>query len=164
MELIKGKIIDPLEDMAAVKKVANVLDYFGTLRSLSTAPGSLCGGFSRGLMFPDTENLVFDSVDALERWFNSRLLPHNPRLNIQDCELAPRNILWLENGSICLLDWASAGYYPRLFEFCMQWILEGIEGNFNTLLLEQMRPLPDYEVAQREAVFWAWRNSQKYSL
>lgn len=107
------------------------------------------------------------------RWrsgFNSRLLPHNPGLNIQDCELvfchldiAPRNILWQKDGSICLLDWESAGYYPRLFEFCMQCILEGIGGNFNTLLLEQMRPLPDYEMALRGAVFWAWRNFQKYS-
>ena len=39
MELIKGKVIDPLEDLGAVEKIAGVLDYFATLRH--TTPGSL---------------------------------------------------------------------------------------------------------------------------
>lgn len=38
MEFIKGKMIDPLEDRPAVKKVAGVLDYFATLRN--STPGS----------------------------------------------------------------------------------------------------------------------------
>lgn len=35
MEFIKGKIIDPLEDRSAVKKVAGMLDHFATLRQCS---------------------------------------------------------------------------------------------------------------------------------
>lgn len=60
MEFIEGK---------AIKKVAGVLDYFATLRH--TIPGSLCGGFCRGLLFPETEDLIFDSLDKMEKWFNS---------------------------------------------------------------------------------------------
>lgn len=107
----------------------------------------------------------------MEKWFNSRLFEHNPKLNLHGRELvlchlniAPRNILWQENGSFCLIDWASAGYYPRLFEFCAQWIIEGKDGHFNSLLLKSMNSLPDQEMAQKEAILCAWRNIQKYPL
>ena len=83
MEFIKGKIINPLEDRSAVKKIAGVLDHFATLRC--SVPGPLCGGFCRGLLFPETEDLVFHSLNGMENWFNSRLFgqhitavfPHN---------------------------------------------------------------------------------------
>ncbi|KAJ5575970.1 kinase-like protein [Penicillium sp. DV-2018c] len=139
------------------KKVASVLDYFATLRH--DIPGPLSGGICRGLLFPETEDLVFDSLDEMEKWFNSRLFAHNPKLISQGCELvlchldiAPRNILWQEDGSLCLIDWASAGYYPRLFEFCAQWIIEGKDGEFNSLLLKSMSSLPYQEMAQKESV------------
>lgn len=132
IEFIDGKIIDLLEDVSAIKKVAGTLDYLALFRS--TVPSPLCGGLSRGFFWPDSEDLAFDSLDAMEKWLNSRLLPNDPQLPLSGCELvlchldmAPRNILCQDDGSICLLDWESAGYYPRLFEFCIQWILEGIE-------------------------------------
>jgi hypothetical protein len=31
-------------------------------------------------------------------------------------DLAPRNILWLGDGLLALLDWGSAGFYPQVFE------------------------------------------------
>ncbi|KAJ5225231.1 kinase-like protein [Penicillium chermesinum] len=169
MELINGKVIDPLEELGAVEKVAGVLDYFATLQRAT--PGSLCKGPCRGLLFPDTEDLVFKSPDEMEKWFNSRLLSHNPKLSFQGCDfvlchldLAPRNILWQEDGSLCLIDWASAGYYPRLFEFCVQWIIEGKDGRFNSLLLAKMNPLSAQEMAQKESIMCFWRNIQKYPL
>ncbi|KAJ5617371.1 kinase-like protein [Penicillium hordei] len=98
MEYIEGRVIHPLEDSAALQKVVDVLDYFATLRH--TNPGSLCGGPCRGLLFPETEDLLFDDLDEMEKWFNSRLLPDNPKLSFQGCNLvlchldiAPRNIL-----------------------------------------------------------------------
>ncbi|CAG8098493.1 unnamed protein product [Penicillium nalgiovense] len=124
---IPRKIIDPLDDISAKQRIARVLDHFATLRH--NVPGSLYEGPCRGILFPDTEDWAFDSLDAMEKWFNSRLFVHNPTLTLQDCEfvfchldIAPRNILWQEDGTLCLVDWASAGFYPRLFEFCVQWI------------------------------------------
>lgn len=166
MEFIDGKTIGPLEELDDVQKIA---DYFATLRG--TTPGSLCGGPSRGLLFPETEDLVFDSTDGMEKWFNSRLLPHNPKLTLQGRELllchldiAPRNILWQDGGSFCLIDWASAGYYPRLFEFCSQWIIEGKDGGFNSLLLRSVDPLPDQAMAQKEAMIVCLEKYSEYSL
>lgn len=98
----------------------------------------------------EAEELTFASVKVMEAWFNSRLFAQDPKLSFQDCELAlchldiaPRNILWLKDGSICFLDWASASYYPRIFEFCAQWIIEhtGTEDKFNQLLLDSMENL-----------------------
>lgn len=45
MEFIGGKVIDPLEDITAIEKVAGVLDYFSTL--WHTSPGSLWRILSR---------------------------------------------------------------------------------------------------------------------
>lgn len=68
MEYIEGKAIDPLEDISIINKVADVLQYFATLRPRHTSPGSLSGGPCRGLLFPETEGLVFDSLDGMEKW------------------------------------------------------------------------------------------------
>lgn len=169
MEYIDGKVIDPLEDIGAIQRVASVLNYFSTLRY--NIPGSLYGGACHGLLFPETEELVFDSLDGMEKWFNSRLFAHNPKLTLQDQELvlchldiAPRNLLWQDDGSLCLIDWASAGFYPRLFEFCVQWVLDGKDGNFNSLLLQMMNPLSEQEMEQKDPILCAWRNIQKYPL
>jgi Phosphotransferase enzyme family len=171
MEYMAGKVIDPLEDSSCIEKIARVLTHFASLHG--DIPGTLSGGPSCGLIFPETEELTFASVKAMEAWFNSRLFAQDPKLSLQGCKLvlchldiAPRNILWLEDGSICFLDWASAGYYPRIFEFCAQWIIEhaGKEGKFNQLLLDSMENLSYQELAQKEPILRAWRNIQKYSL
>lgn len=60
MEFIEGKVIEPLEDISAIEKVAGVLDYFATFRH--SIPGSLC----HGLLFPETGDLVFDRMDGME--------------------------------------------------------------------------------------------------
>lgn len=64
MEFIEGKVIEPLEDISAIEKVAGVLDYFATFRH--SIPGSLCRGFCHGLLFPETGDLVFDRMDGME--------------------------------------------------------------------------------------------------
>ncbi|KAI9841869.1 MAG: hypothetical protein M1837_000339 [Sclerophora amabilis] len=167
MEYIEGTVIEPLENPAYIEKVARVLAHFATLRG--DIPGPLGGGPSRGLLWPENEDLSFESVEAMEEWFNSRLLPHESKLSFASCELvlchldiAPRNLLWTKDGSLGLVDWASAGYYPRLFEFCTQWVIEGKDGKFNTLVLDAMENLSDREEAQKWPVLRAWSNHQRY--
>lgn len=65
MEYISGETIDPLEDRSAIEKVASVLDHFAALQH--SVPGPLCGGPCRGLLFPDTEDLVFNNLDEMEK-------------------------------------------------------------------------------------------------
>jgi thiamine kinase-like enzyme len=35
-------------------------------------------------------------------------------------DLAPRNIVWQDDGSVYLLDWLTGGFYPVSFEICSQ--------------------------------------------
>ncbi|KAJ5150638.1 uncharacterized protein N7500_010827 [Penicillium coprophilum] len=143
MEFIEGKVIDPLDDVSAIQRVASY-----------NIPRSLYGGACRGLLFPETEDLVSDSLSRIEEWFNSRLFAYNPNLDLQGCDLVlyhlgitPHNIIWQEDGSLCLIDWASAGFYLRLFEFCIQWIFDGKDGSFNSLLLDSVDSLLDHGMA-----------------
>ena len=80
IEFMKGKVIDPLDDASAIQRVANVLSHLVTLRY--HIPRSLYGGACRGILFPETEDLVFDSLGRMEEWFNSRLFAHNPSLDL----------------------------------------------------------------------------------
>ena len=62
----------------------------------------------------------YNTTKGLEEWINQ----WQPKLvNLEEeefvlCHLdtALENILCMPSGQICLLDWASAGYYPRYFE------------------------------------------------
>lgn len=65
-EFLKGKVIDPLEDAGAIQRVASVVNYLVTFKH--NVPGSLYGGACRGLLFPETEDLIFDSLDEIEEW------------------------------------------------------------------------------------------------
>ncbi|KAK2799004.1 hypothetical protein FQN50_008631 [Emmonsiellopsis sp. PD_5] len=169
MDYMEGEVVDPLEDSDRIKNVARVLDHFSTITG--DTPGSLSSGPCSGLLWPDTEDLTFENREKMEAWFNSRLFPGQGTTSFRNCDLvlchldiAPRNIIWQPDGTICLVDWESAGFYPRLFEFWAQWNIEGKDGAFNTLLLKSMKPLPDHESVQKWPICRVWYNTQKYAL
>ncbi|KAJ9288395.1 hypothetical protein DTO021C3_3914 [Paecilomyces variotii] len=168
MDYMEGRVIDPLEP-DRIERLARVLDYF--LMIEGDTPGSLSGGPCRGLLWPETQDLTFWSMERMEAWFNSRLFPGEGKVSFQNCDLvlchldiAPRNVIWQSDGGICLVDWASAGFYPRLFEFWAQWNIEGKDGSFNRLLLDSMKPLRDHEMAQKRSICRVWYNIQKYAF
>ncbi|RWQ93559.1 kinase-like domain-containing protein [Paecilomyces variotii] len=168
MDYMEGRVIDPLEP-DRIKRLARVLDYFSMIEG--DTPGSLSGGPCRGLLWPETQDLTFWSMEKMEAWFNSRLFPGEGKVSFRNCNLvlchldiAPRNVIWQSDGGICLVDWASAGFYPRLFEFWAQWNIEGKDGSFNRLLLDSMKPLQDHEMAQKWSICRVWYNIQKYAL
>ncbi|KAH8423661.1 uncharacterized protein LDX57_001420 [Aspergillus melleus] len=169
MEYVEGNVIDPLDDPVLIKRVSNVLNYLHTIRG--TKPGSLSGGPCRGLLWPDNESVRFESKEQLESWLNSRLSPEDGSVSLGDdnlilCHLdvTPRNIIWKPDGSICLLGWASAGFYPRLFEFWAQWVVDGKESLFNKLLLNLMKPLSCDERLQQWPLCRAWQANQEGSM
>ena len=89
MEFIEGKVIDPLEDVTAVEKVAGVLDHFATFGH--AIPGSLCRGFCRGLLFPETEDLI---LTVLTRWRSgSCLIMRDNVTNSQPSDAPPNTIV-----------------------------------------------------------------------
>ena len=169
MEYIKGQTLTSLHDPHIMQRVADVLAHLATI-SYHT-PGPLISGIPRGLYWPENEEISFKSMADLERYFNSRLSKRGPQLDLSNCsavlchlDVAPRNILRQEDGSICLLDWESAGFYPRVLEVVMQRVFLGRDINFYKILLEYTAHLTEEEEAQAELVMRAYYNQQKYHL
>lgn len=138
--------------------------------SPESCPGSLSGGPSTGILWPDTNDLTITNISQIEEWFNSRLFEGQGRLTLlQPCDLvlchldiAPRNIIWKEDhNSICLLDWASAGFYPRVFEHISQCIKEEA---FNGMVIRAMDPMSKIETVQKEILCQAVYNNQRFLL
>lgn len=151
--------------------MAAILQHFSTITN--NAPGSLGGGPSTGLLLPETNDLFISTLSNIEDWFNSRLFPaqglrcvtlQHSKFILCHLDIAPRNLIWQDNGSVCFLDWASAGFYPPLLEFVSQWIVEGKDGNFRSMLLQAMAPLSKADMEQKAPICQALYNTQKYSL
>uniref|UniRef100_A0A093VZM0 Ribonuclease 3 n=1 Tax=Talaromyces marneffei PM1 TaxID=1077442 RepID=A0A093VZM0_TALMA len=170
MEFVTGEIHQSLTRFE-IERVAAILQHLSTITS--SVPGSLGGGPSTGLLWPETNDLFINTLSDIEDWFNSRLFPEQGlrRVTLQHSkfilchlDIAPRNLIWQDDGSVYLLDWASAGFYPRLLEFVSQWITEGKDGNFHSMLLQAMVPLSDADMEQKAPICQALYNTQKYSF
>lgn len=165
MDYIEGRMIDSVSEHH-VEIIANILRHFRSItRNL---PGSLSGGPSTGILWPDTNDLTITNVSQIEEWFNSRLFEGQGQVTFQPCDLvlchldiAPRNIIWKDDNNICLLDWASAGFYPRILEHISQCIKEEA---FNTRVLHAMDPISKLEMEQKERICQAIYNNQKFLL
>jgi aminoglycoside phosphotransferase (APT) family kinase protein len=118
MEHIHGEQIQP-SDPSSVQKVVDLLRVFATIRG--EKPGPLGGGPSRGLLWSEYHDFKPESIEDVEKHFSARikdgseiaLYPYP--LTLCHGDLAERNIKICEN-QLCILDWASAGFYPKLFE------------------------------------------------
>lgn len=170
MEYIKGAVKSSITDAFQITKVSQALSHFSSFRSHQ--PGPLGGGISRGLLWSEgttTEYSICGSIERLEHWFNRRIEHEGLSLSFKECsfvlchlDIAPRNILWLEEDSLCIVDWASAGYYPRVFEWCLLDILQGKDGPFQGLVKRMMEPLADWEEKSSQLIEKAWGNSVRF--
>jgi len=168
MEYIHGDIIKS-PNGSQINQIAQILSYFAGIHGRH--PGPLQRGVSHGLLWGENGKPVFGSIQQMERWLNFRLPDVETKLSLQKyplvlchLDLAPRNILWLDNGSICLLDWGSAGFYPRFFEVGLLKIMEYSHGDYEVTLKERMERLTDDEEAQMWLLLRSFYNGIKYSF
>ena len=119
------------EQDTVVKKMAKILEHLSTIPlPQGQGPGPIGGGPLRGCLWSDCGVMSsFSSIFEMTNWLNQILLDYQPnvqkntfdfglstRLVLCHMDLAPRNILWLGDGQLALLDWGSAGFYPSIFE------------------------------------------------
>lgn len=164
-DFIPGKTIDPLPE-SHIQRIANILEHLHSITSENA--GSLCGGPSTGLIWPDTNDLLISSVEQVEDWFNSRLFPGEGQVHFDPnpsvlchLDIAPRNLIWLDDGRVSLLDWASAGFYPRTLEFAS---LLFQEYHFGEALLKAMGFGPGRDKEEQLKICQALYNNERYSL
>jgi thiamine kinase-like enzyme len=77
-------------------------------------------------------------------------------------DLASRNVVWLDDGSLGLLDWESAGFYPQFFEWCALRVNWWGRGDLADRLLDAFPKLTSDEMVQAEYLLRAWSFFQKY--
>ncbi|KAL2794634.1 kinase-like domain-containing protein [Aspergillus keveii] len=138
MEYIPGRKLQTLETAALVElvpRVVKIIEHLGQIRD-GTVPGPVGGGVLMGHIFGDDgAKTSFDSIEQMNAYINKRLeygniyLARHRGIECNDTiDLTPyplvlchgdicrRNLILREDGSLCLLDWGYAGFYPRFFE------------------------------------------------
>ncbi|KAL5357333.1 kinase-like domain-containing protein [Aspergillus floccosus] len=118
-------------------RIANTLAHLQQITVQSQIPGPIGGGEAYCYIFGDEgAGTTFDSVENMNAYMNRRLDAMNVYLSRQEgqrrfdhlhltpCPLVSchggicqRNIVLEPDGSLCLVDWGFAGFYPRIFEF-----------------------------------------------
>ena len=131
------------------------------------APGPVGGGCCRGDRFNDQP--MFDDKADLQNFLNHRYrgwgrrlrsgIPfqlHDQPLVFAHLDIAARNLGRMPDGTVCVLDWAMAGFFPRWFdhgmmEACCDALPMAHEVNmFKTDLLEAMEGIAPLTEAERE--------------
>jgi len=171
MEYMQGRVPEELEYLDFTRRLATALAHMHKIHGPS--PGPLSGGVSRGLYWEQDQS-YFHSTDDFNSWFLTRQVPKETwpdplRFGPEDLvlchlDIAPRNVLLRTDGSICLLDWASARFYPRILEFMMLKTFAGGNGGFSELLLDALGTLPAQEEAIMYLLACIYNNNQRYHL
>jgi len=147
-------------------KLLNVMYHFNSIRSSKTGP--LAGGPARGPLWAECGEFSPQDISAIERYLNRRLSKLNDPLSFGKYDLvfchqdlAERNMLVLNDGSIAILDWEGAGFYPKVFEICGLRLNRRKENDLAGILLSSFL-LNDTEEHDIDLILKAWANDQKY--
>lgn len=168
MEFVEGKVRNLVEDDESILRIARIVDHLKTFES--KVPGPLCGGTSRGL-FWESQPVELGNSKRFEQYINTRAIgPKNDlhfkvgKLVLNHNDISPRNIIWMHNGSICLIDWAHAGYYPWLLEKVVLGInsQEGKDEVFVEKLQKELGPLTPREKSDYGLLITAYTKSMRY--
>jgi serine/threonine protein kinase len=168
MEYMSGQPVSSVKDPDLyLEPMAKVLKRFEQVRQKK--PGPFHGGTAFGQLWLDYDLIVLNTLSDIEEYYNRRQLKKRSHLNLTGypiifchLDIAPRNILVLEDGSLCLIDWNSAGFYPRLFERVALEINIRKESDWNAKLLGLLDKLDDSEKAQARLLEQAYYLGQRY--
>ncbi|KIV98464.1 uncharacterized protein PV09_09730 [Verruconis gallopava] len=167
MEYIKGRLLSTLGPDAYLERMANVLKHFESVQR--SRPGPLHESLAFGQLWLDYDPIAPTSIELIENYFNTRQLKKSTHIKLAGyplvlchLDIAPRNILVLDDDSLCLLDWHSAGFYPRLFERTTLRINVRNNYDWNANLLGLLDDLDEEEELQAQLLQRAYNLGQKY--
>ncbi|KAF2248726.1 hypothetical protein BU26DRAFT_564427 [Trematosphaeria pertusa] len=168
MEYIDGQPVSSTMDPDAyLQPMAKVLKIFEQVQRAK--PGPFHKSVAFGQLWLDYDPIAPAAVSDIEEYYNKRQLKNSTHLNLAGyplifchLDIAPRNILVLGDGSLCLIDWNSAGFYPRLFERTALAINVRAENDWNTKLLALLDGLDEGEKSQAQLLERAYYLGQRY--
>jgi serine/threonine protein kinase len=195
MEFVDGEIREIVDDEKSIETIAKAVRYLQTFSSDVPGPlGGKKDTAPRGL-FWENENVRggLRTIKRLEEFVNRRLLvsccrpsPESKeqqkherqqqqmqswklgkgKLVLNHNDIAPRNILWMKDGGICLLDWAHAGFYPKMLEVAVLGINNGNDQDavFAERLERMLGPFGQEEEKEVQMFRLAWFNGHRYRV
>jgi fructosamine-3-kinase len=162
MEFIDGEPLQTFEDAHVCATITRTLTNFAQIQS--DQPGPLGVGTAHGMLWSASDSFSLLSTADIETYYNTKQLEQHTKLRLEGfslilchLDLVPRNVLKLQDRSLCLLDWASAGFYPRFFEICTLRINCG-----NSKLLRSCY-MNSNEAAQEKVLEHAYYLGEKYT-
>jgi len=169
MEHINGQPLSSIINPDAyLEPMAKVLKLFEQVQR--ARPGPFHESVAFGQLWLDYDLIAPATISDVEQYYNKRQLKNSTHINLAGyplvlchLDIAPRNILVLEDGALCLIDWNSAGFYPRLFERTTLEINIRKEGDWNTKLLGLLDELDEGEKAQVRLLEQAYYLGQRYT-
>ncbi|KAJ5729128.1 uncharacterized protein N7483_003636 [Penicillium malachiteum] len=130
MEYIPGKSLSDVDiesDANIVVRLAKVILHLSEIKG-DTTPGPFGGGRPQGYIWGDDgAKTEFHSLEEMNVYMDKRLARRYDTIDLTPyplvlchLDMCRRNVILEEdNKSLCPVDWAYAGLYPRLFEFAM---------------------------------------------
>ncbi|OAL17372.1 hypothetical protein AYO22_11739 [Fonsecaea multimorphosa] len=121
MEYIEGVTLEQVgwEQPGMLMRVAAAVNAINSISS--KCPGPVAGGEAHHSLWSESgSGTAFQHVQELEAYLNDRLSFFGREAHIREDDLcfchmdvAPRNFMVDLWGRLCLLDWATAGFFPR---------------------------------------------------
>jgi thiamine kinase-like enzyme len=167
MEYFKGQPLSSMSPDAYLEPIAKVLKLFEGVQRAK--PWPLHESFAFGQLWLDDDPIAPTTILDIEEYYNKRQLKNLVHIELAGyplvfchLDIAPRNILISEGGTLCLVDWNSAGFYPRLFERTTLKINVREENDWNNKLLRVLDDLNEKEKLQSQLLEKAYYLGQKY--
>lgn len=147
MEFVHGQSLESIDWSKSQHLVHNIsMSLHHINKTIGSRAGPIGGGQAHGSLWSEYGSCShFESKNDIQKWLNERLALDQQSVDLSThslclCHLdvAPRNLLILPEDRICVFDWASAGFYPRLFEIWSLQLSRHISDNpfFQALLQE----------------------------
>jgi aminoglycoside phosphotransferase (APT) family kinase protein len=135
-------------------------------------PGPISGGEAQGSLWSEYgSGTSFREIRDLEFYLNERLMYFGTAIQVKEgglclCHMdtAPRNFMIDLEGRLCLLDWATAGFYPRYFELWSIEFGQHVMGdNFGISLLRYLDATPE-ETVEVQKLTLVYRYNSHYAM
>lgn len=158
MEYISGNTLHDV-DLGVndvLSRLSGAIAELGKLKGHT--PGPVGGGTPHGSLWSDDSTEEFGSLDNLNRWLNKRLEPTGKMIDLRPyplvlchLDLCSRNIRITDGGSVCLLGWGHAGFFPRSFEIAAASCVDD-EASYAKDLLKAVQDVMKPTVEEKECV------------
>ena len=173
MEFMRGRnlaCLDLQDYPQTIPSITRALNHMGQITR--SWPGPVGGGKPQGHLWSEYgARTTFKTVREVENWFNERLAVFETAIDLNSCDLrfshldlTRRNIILRPDGSVCFLDWASAGFYPKIFEICCLQLLLSSDPSFFEPLLEELGTLTLEDEVSIDLMHRAYALGQRFTL